>query len=405
MANTNFDNLNKEYWANELQKTLFVENTAVFLAGTEPQGVLTPDGKKYHKPILSHAKTGTYTPGTDIDDKDLTATDASFEVDQMKYASVYVDDVHKRQNFYSAAENAAMGIQKQLNNRIEQFFLGKVTSADNTLDAGSVGGSAGSNIALDTSNVLDLFTAAHTRLDTVDAPMANRVAVVGPHTVGVMRKYKGQRETNLGDTALENGVIGPWAGWTIVQNNNLPWSASLAMATNPTDGDTVTIAGVTFEFQDDLDDVAAGNWGVLRHGSTAATSVDNLVAAINGTGTVGTDYVAPSAQHEFIIREKRAITATDNTTSIGLAGFGDIVVSETLTAAGNVFSAQLQDSVFMVRGAIELAVQLAPEGVEVTRVEKRFGDRIKALALYGAHVFADNARVLERVKIDASAWV
>lgn len=394
--------LNAEYWSNEMQSTLFVENTAVFLAGTEPQAVLTPDGKKYHKPILSHAKTGTYTPGTDISDEDLTSTDASFEVDQRTYASIYVDDTDKRQNFYDAASHAAVGIQRQLNNRIEQHFLSQVTSADNTLDAGSVGGSSGSNIDLTTSNALDLFTAAHTTLDTVDAPMANRVAVVGPHTVGVMRKLKSQRETSLGDMVLENGVIGSWNGWTVVQNNNLPWSGALELATEPTDGDTVTIAGVVFTFKTTLGSTA----GNVLIGADAAAARVNLVKAVNDTGTAGTHYVQLSSNDRFILREKRAVTATDviANTEVTFAGFGDIVVSETLTAAADIWSARRQDSVFGVRGSIELAVQLMPENVEVTRVEKRFGDRVKALTMYKAHVFADNARTLERVKISAENW-
>lgn len=91
MANT-LASLNKEYWSNEMQKTLFVENTAVFFASRTAQSVLTPDGKKYHKPILGYAKVGDYTKGTDISDENLVSSDESFSVSQQKYGSVYMNN-------------------------------------------------------------------------------------------------------------------------------------------------------------------------------------------------------------------------------------------------------------------------------------------------------------------------
>lgn len=399
----NLNALNKDYWSNELQKTLFVENTAVFLADTEAGRVLTQDGRKYHNPILSHPTTGTYSPGEDINDKDLTSTDDYLEVDTFKYASVYVDDTSKKQNFYGAAEHASASMQKQLNNLVEQAFLNKVkTDAVHTIDAAVVGGAALSNIELLPSNATKIFTAGHTKLDTVDAPYTTRVAVVGPHTVGVLREVKASRESQLGDLVLSNGIIGPWQGWTVVQNNNLPWTATLTIAANPTDGDTVTIAGVTFEFQDDLADVTAGNVGVLRHGSTEATSRAALAACIANTPTEGTTYTVMTGEQRFTI-QKRNIACT-SAEDMAFTGNGDIVVSETFNSGSNLWSAQTQYSWFGLRGATDLALQM-PAEVEVVRVEKRFGDRIKALEGYGVKTFADGARGLIKVKLSAVDWV
>jgi hypothetical protein len=400
MANT-FTSLNPEYWSNEMQETLFVENTAVFLAGTEAAAVLAQNGRKYHKPIVSKPKVGTYTPGTDIDDRDITSSDETLEVDTFKYASEYIDDTQKKQSLYDAASFASKSMQKQLNNVIEQAFLNKVTDANHDVDAGSVGGTAGSTIQVTTSNIMDIFTAANTKLDVVDAPMTNRVAVVGAHTLGVMRRYKGQRETPLGDTVLANGFVGPWQGWLVVYNNNLPYSAVLSLVTAPTDGDTITIAGVTFTFKTTLGSTA----GNVLIGANVDAARANLAKAINDSGTVDTHYVQLSAEDRFILTEKRGITATndDSADTLTLAGFGDIVVSESLTDATDTWTSATQHSWFGIRGATDLAVQM-PAGVEVTRVEKRFGDRIKALAGYGVKTFADGKRLLVDVNIDALNW-
>lgn len=395
--------LDKEYWSAEMQKTLFVENTAVFLADYEPSRVLTADGRKYHKPIISKPATGTYTPYTDVTPQVLTSSDQELEVDQFKYAFVEIDDTDRKQNFYDAAAFAAMSMQKELNNLIEQHYLSQVTSALNTVDAGSVGGVPGTPIALDLTNAVQVFTAAHTKLDMQDAPFAERYAVVGAHTVGVLRQTKGNRETPLGDTVLANGIIGPWQGWTVIQNNNLPYSASLELATNPTAGDTFTIAGVTFTAR--AVPALAGEFDI---GADAAATRVIMVNAINGSTTgknSATGYFEISSENRFVLSEKRKVVATDNIagTQIDIAGFGDIVVAETFTAAGNVWSNQIQLSVFMVRGAIDLAVQM-PANVEIQRKEKGFADYIKSLEMFKAKAFDDGARVLVKVSINASSW-
>lgn len=384
-----------------MQRTLFVENTAVFLAGQEASAVLAQDGRKFHKPIISKPSTGTYTPYQDITLKNLSSTDELLEVNTFEYSVVEVDDTDVRQNFYDAAAHAAMSMQKQLNNRIEQAFLSRVTDANHTIDSGNLGGASGTPIQVSTANISALFSAAHTVLDVVDAPMAGRVAVVGAHTAAVMRDLRADRETPLGDTVLENGVVGPWKGWMVVQNNNLPYSARLGIATNPSNGDTVTIAGVTFKFVNAL--AAAGD---VLIGGNAAASRANLVAAINGAAGAGTTYNEIGQEDRFILSEKRNVTATDNAGNnrIDLTGYGDIVVSETLTAAADVWSNQTQNSWFGIRGATDLAVQPLVS-LEVTRKERGFADIVKSLQGYGVKTFADGARMLCNVVIDASSWV
>ncbi len=399
MANT-LSNLKPEYWAQELQKTYFTENSAVFLAGTRAQASLSANGRKYHIPVLSHVADGTYTPGSDISDTDLVSTDQELEVDTFKYGSAYIDDVDAKQSLYDASSRASMSIMRALNNRVEQAFLNLVKSdADHTIDAATVGGSSGNNIELAQSNVGSIFAAGHTKLDIVDAPMGSRVVVVGPKTVRVMREMKANRETPLGDMVLQNGVFGsPWQGWTVVQNNNLPWTATCTInSTGPTDGDTITIAGVTFTFKDDISGGTAGQ--ILIDGS-AATARTNLEKAVEGSGTDGTHYNEVSSEDRHTLR-KRNLACT-SVEAMAFTGNGDIVVSE--DASNVAWSAQTQYSWMGLRGSSDLVVQL-PVQLETTRVEKRFGTRIKALVGYGVKTFNDGARGLISVKLDASSWV
>lgn len=71
--------------------------------------------------------------------------------------------------------------------------------------------------------------------------------------------------------------------------------------TAPADGDTVTIGSVTYRFKTtpaQAYDVAIG--------ASAAVALDNLKAAVNGTGTPGTEYYAGTQAHPLV-------TATTNT--------------------------------------------------------------------------------------------
>jgi len=264
----------------------------------------------------------------------------------------------------------------------------------------NIGGTSGSNISLNTSNIPQVFIAADTKLDATDAPKAGRTAVVGGHFLGLLKLQQASRNTVFGDGVNTRGVVTNLFGWDILYSNNLPYSATLTMATKPTTGDTVTIAGVAFTFT-----ASAVTAAQLSFCSTAATCVANFVAALNApatdiANTATTGYVAVSSENAFLLRDKRRISAVDGTTTIALSGYGDIVVSETLSAAADVWSAQLQKSLFAVRGCVDQIVQIPPK-IEVVRDPDQFSDIVKSLLGYGVKTFADGAREMVYAKINA----
>jgi hypothetical protein len=107
-----------------------------------------------------------------------------------------------------------------------------------------------------------------------------------------------------------------------------------------------------------------------------------------------------------LLRDKRGIVAVDDaSTKITLTGFGDIVVSSSFTSASNVWGSQRQDALFGSTGCVSLIVQIPPH-VEVARDPKQFADIVKSLMGYGKKTYADGAREMVRVKINAgtSDW-
>jgi hypothetical protein len=384
------DDIKQEFWG-DLQVDLYTANTALYLADQSLEEVIKTDGFKAHRPILSHPQVGTYTPHVDISFEAKAASKQTLQVDTFKYAAEDIDITEKMQTPYNLVEHSLTSIRKGLMNHVEQVYLSQIVNAGQSI--------SGSPVAVTSANILDIIEEAEGKLGANDAPFdtARRAIVLGPRTVAKLRRSKSDRESRLGDSVMENGVVGPWQGWTIVQNNNLPWSATLTIATQPTDGDTVTIAGVTFTFKTTLGSTA----GNVLIGADAAAARANLRAAVLGLSGAGTTYVALSAKSRFMLTRKRNVSCT-SAQAMAFTGFGDISVSETLTAVADIWSAQLQKAGFMVRGAIDLVIQFME--LEVGTKEKGFADLPKGIIGVGSYMFDDGKDLSVLLTQDASGF-
>jgi len=377
-----------EFWG-DLQADLFVMNTAVYLANQTLEQLISENGYKAHRPILTHPQVGTYTPHSDISFETKTATKQTLTVDTFEYAAEDIDVTEEKQTPYNLLEHSLMSIRRGLSNRVEQIFLSEISNAKHNI----------SNAPVDVSsvNILDILEEAEGKLGAFDAPYETslRAAVLGPRTVARLRRAKSERETSLGDSVLQNGVVGPWQGWTVVQNNNLPWSATLTIATKPTDGDTVVISGVTFTFKDTI--ATAGH---VHIGAGVADSRANLTLAVTN-GAVGTEYIQLAARDRFLLSRKRRISCT-SAEGMLFTGFGDISVSEDLSDLTDAWSLQIQESVFMIRGAIDLVLQFMD--LKVSDKEKGFADLSKGIIGVGTETFDDGALLMVRLQQDVSSY-
>lgn len=396
------NDLKLEFWG-DMQRTLFVENTAIaMLSNDQLEGLISTDGRKAHRPIISLPQSGTYTPYNDISFNRKTATKQTLEVNDFSYAADEIDITDANQTRYPLTSISAADQMKVHNNYIEQAVMNKISGAFNVIQAAN-----GSALTVDTSNILDIFEEADTKLGSVDAPYGDRIAVFGPHMIATMRKVKAQRESSLGDSTLLNGVIGPWNGYTVIQSNNLPYSATLGLAAKPTAADTVTIAGVTFEFVADINNPATSTSNiVVLIGAGVANSRANLKSAIEGdAASKGTTWKeatgSVSAYNRFVLNEKRNLAITSDA-AMALTGYGDIVVSSNLTDQTDGWSAQEQQAIMGNRGMIDLVLQI--KEIETIQKEKGFATLVKSLVGLGTKMFDDGARVAVRVRVDAQNW-
>lgn len=384
----NIDALKQEFWG-DLQVDLAVKNTAVYLANERLKNLISTNGKKAHRSLLSHPDRGTYTPHEDINFQQKKGSKQSLEVDTFEYAAETIDIVEQMQTEEDLVSHSSKSIREGLLNGVEQHYISEIDNAHH-----EIAGGAAQSISHD--GILQYFEEAEGTLGAYDAPYETkmRAAVFGPRTVAKLRRSKSERDTGLGDSTLQNGVVGPWHGWTVVQNNNLPWSADLDLDTNPTDGDTITIAGVTFTFKDSTSDE-----GDVEIETDVDDTRDNLVDAINGDDG---DYEDLDERDAYMIRRKRSIKAENDSGSdkVTLEGYGDIATSEDLTDGDDGFDNEEQESVFMIRGAIDLVVQFMR--LEIPRKEAGFADMPKGVVGLGTKTFKDGEIMMVKLTVDAS---
>ncbi|RLB78569.1 MAG: hypothetical protein DRH24_14210 [Deltaproteobacteria bacterium] len=398
MANT-LTAFNSELWSAVAQEVIYKENVVLPIANTEFKAGLKKGMDVLHKPYPSAVLSAVdYTKGTDVTLQDIGATDEYVTIDQQKIVPFEVDDIDRIQNKYDAAAMYATMAGKALKNGLEHKVLSVMQSAAGLyIDDGDMpGGTAGNYISPSTSNINNIFLAAGRKLSNRLIGAANRVALIGPRLKEVLLDYLGGKDTEMADRVGENGVIGRRFGFDIIETQNLPFSAKWTPADNPSNGQTLTIAGVTFTFVSSLGSTA-GN--VLIGANTAAT-LDNLVAAINKSSGAGTKYVELAFKDRMILTQN-GITATDGTSYITISGYGDISTATSVSA--DAWSLQRSHAIFCVRKAVDVVIQ-KDVTFEFRKPQLRLGRIVLAWMLYGAKVFHLNTDSIVDVRIDASDW-
>ena len=234
MANT-VSTVNPEIWVKEAERSLFVDNKAVAIANMTLRTLVAGAGDTINKQIIDYPVSETYTPGTDLTNINVVSSQEQLSIATWFGSKVTIDDTEKAQSAINLTENISKKMMMDLNNRIEQQVLTEVTNATWSIDAGNVGGTAGNNIIVTTANVPDIFTAADEKLDAIDAPKAGRTAVIGTHILSKLKLQQAARGTVFSDGVNTRGVVSNLLGWDILYSNNLRWSATLSVATTPTD--------------------------------------------------------------------------------------------------------------------------------------------------------------------------
>jgi len=355
----------------------------------------------------------------------IADTQETLVIDKEKEKSIYIKELDLLQAHLPLKQKYGRKIANALVNQIDADVLLTVyQGAGTSLDDGDFGGTAGNGLTATASNIATVFSVAMQKLRLNNTIYYNKrfssamkleemenmpVAVISPEILTYIELYLGGKDTLLGDQVSRNSYHGYFHGFELFLSNALVWTGSLALATNPTDGDTITINGVTLTFRATLGSTA----GSIHIASTVDITRANLVEFLNAGGATteaedtDTGYVAVSTANRKKL--KNMVWTNDNTGDVATvvsAGWGTVVVSETLTAAGNVWTPALQQlhMIFsLARQACSLVVQKKPSMTD-NPVTGKVGRDYIGWTVYGSKVFTDQAPAIVELAVNASAF-
>lgn len=371
-------------FSNGIQKNLQSMLVGTQIAGQEAQDALNMGGDTYHKPYIARGVAQTYSRQTDVTMQDHTATDETLVVNTAKVYPFYIDHLDRKQlrKYKATLNHLIQEASFQLNREIDGDFFSEYANANKYFDAGDFSGTPGEAVTLATNNVANVFSTAHAYLVNTIGQKINYFLVIDPYQASIIQQAALSNAFALADTTFKNGYAGDFLGFKVYVSTNLNTEADLTIETNPTNGDTISINGVTFTFVSSLGSTA----GNVLIGGNAAASVDNLVAAMNGAAGAGSTYVALTSANR---NRMDGLTATDNDTSITIVSKrGRMVLSETLTDGTDGWGDQVVHALVGERGSIELAVQQQVQ-VDITQPALKLGKNYLPWVLYGKKTFTE----------------
>lgn len=384
------------YWSRRMGRKLYKKDIFRALANFEEQAVLK-DGQKVDRPYRSNIVAENYVKGTALTAQDLTATSDQLTVDFIKAMLLYVDNVDKIQNKYSAANEWIDEAGRRLSNALDARFFYEVFSASDTIDDGDIGGTAGNGITVSPTNVLNIIGAINMKLDTLDVPEDERFFVMSPRFWQQFWTYIAGKATLLGDKTGENGNLGHYGGLKLFKSRNLTGSGRWTPVDNPSNTATITIQGITFTFVTSIG-TTAGN--ILIGASTAAT-IDNLVALINAGGVTsdaGVSNVSLSTANQRAVQEWVAV---DGTTYIEVRVRGASYLTVTTSEVLDLWTAarQLENLPAGRYKCIDAVIQKEPTIEMASTVSAgKSGMNILPMTLAGFYTFNQGKSEMVRVE-------
>ena len=343
------DNFIPEVWNATLLTELRNSHVYGNVANRNYEGDISAFGDTVHITSIDNVTIGDYTRNTNLNDPEiLDDNEQLLVIDQSKSFNFYLDDLDRAQarNGGALMDEAATSAAWGLRDVSDRFLAGKMSRAGFGL--GVVDGST-------VANFYDKFIVpASVRLDEQNVPEERRWVIVSPSTYGLLQLDSRFIKANeSGTAALHNGLVGSAGGFQIFKSNNAPQAnraitGSVAVATT---AKTLTAAAGTF---------SQGDVGLTVTGTNIAAS--SKIVSVNEDGSVAT-------------MDKAGTTAASQTDTV-VSGGGQLAI------AGSSIATTFAEQILKT---------------EAYRPEKRFGDALKGLHVYGAKVVRPEALVVSAI--------
>lgn len=330
----------KKFTMAKAQENLYALNVANIIsdvATTKMGTVYNPYASTATISNVAHT-SNTYTVGTYAIDAD------SLQINRKAIASEIVGSYDELSMDLGIIENRGMEFGAGISQTIDGYVLNLpvVTSGVDTLDDGDFAGTPGNPKTSSNSVIDDIINVGVQEIELGNA-YDRKFLVVSSYESTDLKGYLQSTGNQVADEIIRNGFqskvksIGTtFSGVDVYQSNNITQTVVLGLATNPTDGDTITFAGVTITFVATL----SGGASEVHIASTVDITRANLVEWLNADGAsaeaeaTDTGYSAASTTDKAILSRLGIVATNDNSGNTAtITSNGVVRVSEDLTDA------------------------------------------------------------------------
>ena len=344
----------KKHYANDVEDQLRLTLTAMDFA----EMVDIPNGVTKQIPRIDMRSTGDYTKYTDQTIAPINTQSEDITINTTPMVNFAMDPIDEDDNYIPLSPQVREDAAYAIKARLDGAFFNEVLNAKWKYDANGFGVNAGtlSPITLATGasqNYSSTFGNAKAGLVSTWVNASNLKLAVDPFVPVGLTTVGMEVNGTVASESYTRGFKGSFGWVPVYESSTLTYSTVFDLATEPTAWDYFYIKGVKFLFV--ANGTAANAWEISVSG-TAATTVDIIVTAINGTGTPwASTYIEVSGDDRARLEWT---TAVDGTTSITITSLrGALFANSSMTAAANDFQAQAKNAVLMEKGAIKLALR------------------------------------------------
>lgn len=384
------DGTSKQYWIPEVQDNLHKRLVAKAIAT-----VYTGPDRIVHSNYQSEADGSDGTASTySVTDYELS--DDTLTVNRQAHASEHIYLIEELQTRFDLAMERAAEAGQIVADKVDQYVLNLPvgTSGVSDIDAGVMAGGAsnGTSYEVTSSTVDDLTNTIRENLLINNARVDKGIDwVITPRELTDVTAFMQNNGFSVADAAIRNGFVGElFNGMRVFVSNNLTHDVTLTMDTNPSDGDTMTINGVTLTFRATLGSTAGS---IHITGSVDATRA-NLSTYLNAYGAnseaedTNAGYVALSAENQKTLKKAQIVTVdSSGADTLAITTKGTLTVSETFTAGTNVFGYINRHTIAQVRGSLFLALPRGGMKMDQKPVTGKTGREFVTTQIYNGTIW------------------
>lgn len=369
VTNTIQDGAFKQLWMDSVQEDLDKSLVSKGLATVDTRAT-----RIFHNPFNSTpvGSNGTKTQTYSVEA--LTSTDDTLTVQQRATAAEQIDSYEQLMTSYDLMSQQARRQAYRISDYIDQFVLNMpvsksgVRDIDNGFMAGGANDGVGYAMSQDNANLIANKITEMLGLGNA-AINKGMFWVVSPYDRTKAVAFAQKNGFQLSDSAISQGINGSagkqFGGLDLFISNNLTHTVTLEIATEPTDGDTLTFVvngrTITITFK-----TTATTAGQVKINGSAAGAQANLKLCLNAAGVGdGTDYFELAAADRQALKMVSpqstpgtfAICGSFSSNVATLTVYGSLSVSSVLTAgAPDGFGSVVRHTIAGIYGSMFLAL-------------------------------------------------